>query len=264
MSHSVITVSDRDRERGHFSASTLQSVLQRFQISGVLKIDEMWPPEVVEAWHDAYLAQLDLTDDGKGVRDALEVGRGRYMTPVALSGVFNDPRLYGSPFLSPLLRSILGDDLVLNSLGAVVSFPGSDMQHFHYDHPHLFPEAESMSIRLPCFAVTVAIPLVNMDEVNGKTMFWPGSHHLGRDHHPPNDLAEEYGGARGCAYLWDYRVLHGGWPNVSGSMRPLLYMVFSRPWFRDTVNFRTVNPLSIPGGELSRVPEAHQGLFRLV
>jgi hypothetical protein len=44
--------------------------------------------------------------------------------------------------------------------------------------------------------------------------------------------------------------------------RPLLYIVYSRPWFRDAFNFQKFQPLSLPGRVFDALPARYQPLFR--
>ena len=42
---------------------------------------------------------------------------------------------------------------------------------------------------------------------------------------------------RGDIIVFDYRVVHRGMANAASAARPVLYSTFSRPWFRDALNF---------------------------
>ncbi len=66
--------------------------------------------------------------------------------------------------------------------------------------------------------------------------------------------------AGGCL-LMDYRLLHGGTANCSDTVRPLLYVIYHRPWFRDYVNFQKQPAVRMSRAEARRVPEAHRALF---
>ena len=49
---------------------------------------------------------------------------------------------------------------------------------------------------------------------------------------------------RGDCIVLDYRTLHAGLPNRSNRARPIVYMVYARPWFFDHANH--VNRRRIP------------------
>jgi hypothetical protein len=44
----------------------------------------------------------------------------------------------------------------------------------------------------------------------------------------------------------DYRLSHFGAPNLSGGVRPILYVVYGLPWFLDERNFFHLPALSLP------------------
>ena len=63
---------------------------------------------------------------------------------------------------------------MLNSYTSVISLPGSQNQQIHSDGGHLF--GESIGASLPPHAITVAIPLVDIDKECGSTAIWGRSH----------------------------------------------------------------------------------------
>ncbi len=137
------------------------------------------------------------------------------------------------------------------------------MQHIHRDHPALFAEAGRLSDILPPYALTVVVPLVDLDEETGTTALWEGSHRATPTGH------EENGGAQsallveaslpwsklGDCYFMDYRLLHAGTANNSSRPRPILYLVYSRIWFQDRKNFKKQAPLQMSQAEYERIPE---------
>ena len=60
---------------------------------------------------------------------------------------------------------------------------------------------------------------------------------------------------RGDAILIDYRTLHGGQPNMSQIVRPILYMVYARSWFFDNVNHVHRSSLDMPMETFEALPE---------
>jgi ectoine hydroxylase-related dioxygenase (phytanoyl-CoA dioxygenase family) len=96
------------------------------------------------------------------------VGDKRILVPVEVSGLFNTPHLYANPFVFPLAQDILGEECILGSFGAVAALPGAEDQHTHRDHPFLFQE-EAIDTAMPAYAVTVIVPLVDVNEHHGTT-----------------------------------------------------------------------------------------------
>ena len=66
---------------------------------------------------------------------------------------------------------------------------------------------------------------------------------------------------RGDLMLLDYRTLHAGLPNASGQPRPIVYMVYARPWFFDHGNHVTRIPLDMPLERFSELPESVRPLL---
>jgi len=165
------------------------------------------------------------------------------------------------------MKALLGPDVILGSLGSVVSLPGAEDQKVHQDLVHIFdvpevPEADPVLLsRLPAYAITMIVPLVPLNPINGTTRMWPGSHRVpaqeARGRFPSVDPLA----ATGECLLMDYRLLHGGTANVSEAVRPILYLVYYRPWFRDYSNFGKQDPIQISEDEYARIPVQYQHMF---
>jgi len=59
---------------------------------------------------------------------------------------------------------------------------------------------------------------------------------------------------RGDCVMLDYRTLHAGLPNLSQQARPIVYMVYARPWFFDDVNHINRIPLDMPVEHYEALP----------
>ncbi|KAH8046139.1 phytanoyl-CoA dioxygenase [Aureococcus anophagefferens] len=123
-------------------------------------------------------------------------------------------------WLWPLARRVLGDDVVLAYVGLVASFPGSDDQPWHADGVKLFPGHGG---ELPAHALNCFVPLAALDA------------ELRRGGAPRDVFAPEL--APGDLLVYDQRTVHRGVANVSQHSRPILYLLFCRPWFREHINF---------------------------
>jgi hypothetical protein len=68
---------------------------------------------------------------------------------------------------------------------------------------------------------------------------------------------------RGDCVMLDYRTLHAGLPNLSGRARPIVYMVYARPWFFDDVNHTNRIPLDMSIEHYEQLPASvHPLLIR--
>jgi ectoine hydroxylase-related dioxygenase (phytanoyl-CoA dioxygenase family) len=203
---------------------------------------------------------------------------GRYAALIPFEGPFLDPRFYADPKLLEVIESLLGATRCIGSLEAVVAMPGAYRQHQHIDGPLRFDRTVGGSKRtfkgdlsdLPPYAVTLCVPLCAVDEQNGPTAIWPGSHRTALRARPPGEAeiardfpVEHMAGPFGRAFLFDYRTFHGGTPNHTSEPRPVLMFVFTRSWFRDP-NLTEVFPnVVITKRGLARVPERYKDLFML-
>ncbi|UYN94356.1 MAG: phytanoyl-CoA dioxygenase family protein [Enhydrobacter sp.] len=191
--------------------------------------------------------------------ETLKVGDRRYRVPVELAGGFADPDVWANATVLDIVRGMLGDDAILDAFGAVVSLPGAAAQHVHRDSPLLFDAA--IAPLLPCHALTLALPLVDMDETRGTTALWPGSHRWkARAEGPAPETPRVPAGA---CLLWDYRLFHGGTPNRSAEPRPMLYATYARAWYRDPTGFtrQGLDRLAMPAGFLDGLPPERRRLF---
>lgn len=161
--------------------------------------------------------------------------------------------------LWPLVQDLLGKDAELVYMGLIYSFPGSEDQPWHQDGCALFPDAPAdLTNSLPPYALNVFIPLLDVTEELGPTEFWLGSHNTDQAHNflskkesrqveDPDDDMEEGRMTKiiaplvsvGDALIYDYRICHRGTSNLSASQttRPMLYLMYARPWFKEHLNF---------------------------
>ena len=166
-----------------------------------------------------------------------ERGRGRYdmELPVFESSVFSFLTSLETAAWMPVVWQILGDDVTLIHKGVFLSMPGAEHQNYHQDGPHL-----NSKIQLPCHAVNVFIPLVDLSARNGPTEFCLGSHILGFEDYDKANVSLPQVQA-GTPIIFDYRLGHRGLANSSTHCRPVLYCTYAASKdgkeFRDSVNF---------------------------
>jgi len=130
-----------------------------------------------------------------------------------------------------IVRALLGSKTYLEKAGLILSHPGAEAQRWHMDNPHLY----AIPTHLPPHSLTVFVALCELTAANGPTEFHLATHvkaHLAA----PRKRHAAARCAAGSLVVYDTRILHRGGANASGAERPLVYMTFSRVWFRDTVN----------------------------
>ena len=231
-----------------------------FRDNGVLQIDNLFSQELVK--NLALSFQISYRDyfDNSEYADSLEIGDKRRMISVEVKDAFNNPQLWANLFILNLMQKLLGEHFILGSFGVVISLPGAVHQHIHRDHPPLFND-EAIDSQLPSFAITVVVPLVDLTEATGSTRVWKKSHRQKRSQR--QRVADSYVPLmnRGSCYLMDYQLVHGGTPNTSNIVRPLLYLIYYRSWFREIVNFEKQSRIAISATEYQKIPDGYKFLF---
>jgi hypothetical protein len=226
----------------------------QFAADGWLKLGGLFDPQLIDAVREEFEGQLaDLTEHKGGFRSYIAVGDKRMMLPVRLTGALADPRVYANPLLVTMLRHLLGQDFLIDNVTCVVSLPDAQPQRPHRDHPELFADAQSP---LP-FAVTLAVPLVDLTEETGTTRILAGSNRGAGD---PVEVLPYL--KRGDCFLMDYRTEHQGMGNRSADNRPVLFIIYARYWFIDVRNFRRQARINMSRSDLEKIPVEHQYLFR--
>ncbi len=241
---------------------TAPASAERFRAEGALLLRGVIPRDCVESMRAAFLERYrDYLEVGARA-DALCVGERRFMVTVDFEPPFIDDRVYAPVTVLGLLQQLLSPDCIVGSFGGVVSLPGAADQHLHRDFAEqLFP-GTPLEPLFPPYAVTLVVPLIDVDEVTGTTAVWPGSHRQRRaqDEYPP-DEGRWPRMSQGDVLMMDYRLVHAGTANRSTLPRPILYIVYCRPWFRDHVNYRIQPRLRIPASSWPLIPDAHRPLF---
>jgi hypothetical protein len=254
-----ILISDDEVRNKTPHPETFVACARLFRAHGCLQIDNALRPSLVRRLHDAYVRRYSRYFVETEHADALRVGEGRHMITVDVEPPFHTPALYANPFILPVLVEALGAGVVLNSFGSVVSIPGAPAQNVHRDHPPLFDE-HAADLFAPPFAVTVIVPLVRLDERAGTTRMAPGSHALFDDKGLARPRFDPVVPVGSCL-LMDYRLIHQGTENRSDAVRPIFYVVYSRPWFTDYMNYAKQDPLVMRASVHARTPAKWRSLF---
>ena len=256
---SRIFLSESEVAQRRLEEKTLKIARHLFEVHGYLKIDNLFSVEFIQTLASSLVSQLQFDEIEGHLKSGSQVSHQRYIVPIPFKPPFNDPELYAHPVLLSLMKEFLGPHCILSSLGSVVSLPGATDQHVHADYLPLFEESPELTGTYPSYAITVAVPLVDIDLLNGPTKIWSGSHRI----YPIDSEMRSYYrhllcGVMGSCYFWDYRTIHAGGSNHSETIRPLLYMGYTRRWFKDLLN---PDQLKIEEGEFQQIPKEHHKLF---
>jgi ectoine hydroxylase-related dioxygenase (phytanoyl-CoA dioxygenase family) len=248
---------------GRPSSAVISQAKDALSGPGIVIVRNSIDPEAARVANRAVVENLCSLDADQARRQGVRVGDGRYMVTLDLSAPYDRPELFASPPLLAIARATLGVEAIVNSLAVVIALPGAAEQRVHVDHSMLFPGDEAASMSAPPYALTAIIPLLDLDESTGSTEVWPRGPQLAR---PDLWLSKEPGSTvlplkLGDAVLIDYRVCHCGTPNPGRVPRPVLYIVYSRPWFRDADNFSEMPALRVSPQQLANVAPEYRSLF---
>ena len=192
--------------------------------------------------YDTVIETVKARDLHRELQDGFDVlrerGRGRFdmELPAFDTDAFKFlTDLSVAPWM-PVVRQILGKDVVLIHKGMFLSMPGAEAQPYHQDGVHLTTQTQR-----ECHAVNVFVPLVDLTIKHGPTEFCLGTHILGQEEYKAK-FAETPLVKAGTPILFDYRLGHKGLANNSGTCRPILYCTYAKrslgkAEFRDKVNF---------------------------
>jgi ectoine hydroxylase-related dioxygenase (phytanoyl-CoA dioxygenase family) len=252
-------------------STALQRGVELFLQHGYLIVKNALDPDFVQKLQEEFMDTYNSYFFDKEYDDALKVGHKRTMVTLNMEGAFSSSDYYAPPKIFPMLEFLLSKRMILAGLGCVVSLPGSIDQHIHRDYDNIYDTgfhydgADAWLAKAPPYAITVAIPLIPITSVIGGTRFWPGTHLSKVSKKDPNlGTYVEYVADLGSCILFDYRILHAGVANQSDSVRPLLYNIYTRPWFRDPVNYEKQQPISITEAQFRKVPSRYQPMFAWV
>ncbi len=248
----TITFTNEEIKNKKPHSNTLKIAKHLFSVHGFLKIENLFSPEFIDTLALDYQTRIPLESGTKA-------SNGRHIVPISFKGPFNDPTLYANTMLLPIIETLLGPNCILNTLGCISALPGCTDQHLHADYFPLFEEDLSTSNQIPAFAITVGVPLLDIDLLNGPTKIWSGSHLT----YPIEQTMLAYPkhllhGVKGSCYFWDYRTFHAGGSNHSEEVRSLLYLAYTRRWFKDILN---PDMLKIEKEEFDKVPSEYKKLF---
>jgi len=168
--------------------------------------------------------------------EALRLGRGRYDYTYGMDeACFSESSFHSPAILSEVLGMALQSDYT-HYAGALPSESRCSVGFWHRDTLPLFQNGK-VDVLLPPFYYTVLIPLVPMTLDNGATEIIRGSHNMS------DEELDMTGNSRsrfkavcepGSVVVFDGRCCHRGMPNISGSDRTALYMVWHKTWYNDT------------------------------
>ncbi len=251
-------ITEKDFQKNTFPLEQLEVAVNNFSEKGCIIIENAFPKELIQELYNHYVEKYNDYFKEEADPNALKVGQKRIMISVELRPPFNTPLFYANPFVLPILEKLLGPDMILGSIGSVISLPGDPDQGKHRDNPGLF--GMDIDGEVPSYIIDLFIPLIDFNSQNGTTRVWPTTH---RNFVNGNQVKEYFDPEIkvGSCMLVDYRLYHAGTANLSQNLRPLIYNVYHRPWYRDYINYRNQPARIICKEEFEKIPERFHSLF---
>lgn len=216
-------------EKQQLSFDTLTQALKLMRVNGYVIFESVLPEDLIENLYrdhqqvfDKYLENPDPT-----------FGKNHYRTYLPFRPPFCDERVIANTLVIPILNDLLGKDFVCHYLASNTCISGSEYQPPHADTHQLFPGSD---IKPPAYHVVVNIPLVDVTEENGAMEIWGGGTHLNTfgveeiEALAPFMPSQRATMPAGSIMVRDGRMWHRGTENQSADPRPMLAMVYTRPW----------------------------------
>src|SRR5689334_15235640 len=198
---SRIIPSEAELAAGTLGSGTIEQASRTFRTDGAVIIENIVDIALIAAARREFLERYSSCLDGPEREETLVVGSRRLLVTITLEPPFSDPRLFANPYLLPILGEALDSDFVLAAFGVVCSLSSAPAQPRHHDGGFLFSRL-GLDQALPTTAITVGIPLLEMNDVNGTTALWLGSH---RDSKRMAGEGVEPAVREGSCMLWDFR-----------------------------------------------------------
>ena len=158
---------------GEIDRDTKLAAASLFQQQGVLSIGNAFTRNFVAKIAKAFSQRYASLSPSELARRHALVGDNRYMISIEISPPFNSPKLFANNAILSVLHELLGPDCIVSSFGSVLALPGADAQGVHFDYPPLF-ESEELCVSLPPYAITLVVPLIDLDDMTGSTAVWEG------------------------------------------------------------------------------------------
>lgn len=240
-----------DREK------SVDQIVKALQEDGCVKLRHAFSPELIRRLADALTTiRSSTTNEQVG----FEVGKRRQQHSIEVDTVFAAPEFSANRPVVAAIRKLIGSNVVISGLSVVISEPGAPDQNCHRDHPWLFETP--IDRLLPAYGIKLAVPMIAISGDNGVTRVWPKSHR-----HYDDDIEKlicaEPELEIGDAMMMDYRIYHQGLANQSDDERPILFMRYVRPWFKDVVNQSVNEPITVTAEAARAMNDQQKSLFRL-
>ena len=230
----TLKISSDEVKSGHMHADNIQASIKALKEDGVVLLSGVIDVDHIDRLSQKMLEDVDSVEQTNGISNNWQGVRPPPFHPYLFSDiVFNE-------MVITITHQIMGDGVILDSYGANTAFSGNEQQGVHADTHQLWPNLDYIP---PPHCIVINVPLVDVDQSNGATKVWLGTHQDTRiqpnNRHITEEMIAEWDAKRPAEYtfsqrgdliLRDMRVWHCGMPNHTDTPRPMLAMIHRCEW----------------------------------
>ena len=228
-----IQVGENEYDAHKLDDETLKAAVEAIHVDGYVVLGGVIDLAVL----DAMKPKLD-EDTAELLRRGKWGGAGQLPGHLSQSMSRSKEHIYSEAVTNPLViqvtAKILGEGVHNHFYNGNTNMPGSQKQPLHRDAPHLGPDPVH-----PTISIIVNVSPIDVDQSNGATEIWPGTHLIPGSTRVTDEAEEERRAVvppvlavsrKGDAVLRDPRMWHRGVPNTGTEARHMIAMVHSK-WF---------------------------------
>lgn len=262
-----VDFSGAGRRRGVPSITFGRSLFISMRICGVVRIPKLFDSATLDPIRKAQQGLLSnflmKMKEAKGPTSGVDIGAGinaymggmeratvspgRYEIKLPAKSPFTSPGFSDNHFLLHAMKlAMLGERLLIDTFSFIASVAGAPDQDWHVDVTGPFTERGNTYSHLPPQGIVSVVPFDDMDSITGPTEHLFGSHvAFEGDYWQRMAMQQERDvvsarvqGHVGDALLFDSRLVHRGTANKARRSRSIAYVLYSRGFWVDDVNFK--------------------------
>jgi ectoine hydroxylase-related dioxygenase (phytanoyl-CoA dioxygenase family) len=236
-----LNITPDEKAQGHLTAEHLAAATQALKNDGLVVLENIVDPAHLEALKARMLEDTREILKRPDLPTQFTAGNIQQDPPPMREYLFKD--ILVNDLIISITKSILGPGLTCDFYSGNTNLPGSAGQPVHPDQGQLWPDMQTAH---PAVRLVVNIPVVDMDEKNGSTELWQGTHldttmydQMGTIRLPPEALEArrrvsppfQPSVKAGSVLIRDIRLWHRGTPNDADQPRPMIAMIHNVSWW---------------------------------
>lgn len=236
----TLAVTAVEKERG-LTPAHLAAATAALQNDGLVVLEDVVDPAHLALLHTRMLQDVQEILKRPSLPTQFTAGNLQQDPPPVPELMFRD--ILVNDTVIAVTKSILGPGLINDFYSGNTNLPGSGGQPVHPDQGQLWP---NLAAAHPAARLVVNVPVVDMDEQNGSTELWPGTHldttmfdQMGTIRLLPDVLEArrrvvppfQPSVKAGSVLIRDIRLWHRGTPNFTDRPRPMIAMIHNVSWW---------------------------------